>query len=537
MIKASERPFLPQKIPLDGGGLDFLGLRWVNLKLLADILLPGINNATQDFGTYCLATWIAWKFRRICKSDRDFNPENFAVFREAVEVAMSHAIRQTSSATIEFGPPHRNIGIQQKVLLPGQLTFANAKRGNSTSVFSAPLYGPSLKFVGLLTEAEAIDGTSTGIPIPHSNPAADFIGQTVEGILEGSTAFSKLTRLGPVVLSEGEIDNLALTGLHPARWRRIGKNVKRKFLSLLTPANAPNGRTTSAQLLVSTVRRLPGKTLDEIRAVWHTGLSESDKPFELSGELELHRQRWALFQIRQYQRWIIELFLYQFEVGLLNGVRSLDELTARLHRESGLGRSTLSDLFYDEARSVSSASDWNRVANQWTRKVGPSDEKYVGTHAFPCPEGNEACEMSFRLLARWWIPTCVWVAHAAHQDTITLGGEDRMSIKWFHDWIRARLSLPVRAVLREILEQLVFAQHVRIALSRFDGESQRLRFALGDHGIVPTQSTLDKLTNGIPGWTADRLNAFANILDDLSVITIDNEGRLTLGELADEIGS
>ena len=70
-----------------------------------------------------------------------------------------------------------------------------------------------------------------------------------------------------------------------------------------------------------------------------------------------------------------------------------------------------------------------------------------------------------------------------------LGGSDRMSMAWFMNWLNARRDLPMRSFLRDVFSDLVFSQHMRVALPRFDGSSQRLRFLLGDQGIEPRSSS------------------------------------------------
>ena len=71
---------------------------------------------------------------------------------------------------------------------------------------------------------------------------------------------------------------------------------------------------------------------------------------------------------------------------------------------------------------------------------------------------------------------------------------------------------------------------MRIALSRFDGHVQRLRFILGDQGLEPTKSALASLAKKDPPWMADRLNAFIGLLSDLSVVNINEEGKVSVGE-------
>ena len=52
MNEEMDEPFLTEDFSQDGGGIDFLGLRFVNLRILGTRLLPEINNAVRDCGTF-----------------------------------------------------------------------------------------------------------------------------------------------------------------------------------------------------------------------------------------------------------------------------------------------------------------------------------------------------------------------------------------------------------------------------------------------------------------------------------------------------
>jgi hypothetical protein len=117
---------------------------------------------------------------------------------------------------------------------------------------------------------------------------------------------------------------------------------------------------------------------------------------------------------------------------------------------------------------------------------------------------------------------------------MNLGGSDRISIGWFLNWLRDRQDQSVRELLRYIFSDLIFAQHMRIALARFDGIAQRLRFLLGDSGIEPTVSAYADLGRlGLP-WTPDRLGTLVTLLCDSDVLEAKGES-LSLGSKDDEI--
>ena len=104
------------------------------------------------------------------------------------------------------------------------------------------------------------------------------------------------------------------------------------------------------------------------------------------------------------------------------------------------------------------------------------------------PEGDESEELprSLQMLARWWVRLQLWLREGIHPEWMRLGGGNRISMTWFAGWIDDRLDHPMDAFVRDLSANLVFAQHLKVALARFDGRLQRLHFLLGDRGLEPT---------------------------------------------------
>src|SRR5580658_166600 len=121
------QPFQTKDFSPKGGGIDFLGLRWVNLTIVGRDLVPELNNRTADVGTFFLGAWIPWKFRQLCRKD-DFILSNYTAFREAMEVAMAYTTRDGSPAELTFERSRRRMGTDHEPPLPGLLTFKAAQR-------------------------------------------------------------------------------------------------------------------------------------------------------------------------------------------------------------------------------------------------------------------------------------------------------------------------------------------------------------------------------------------------------------------------
>lgn len=110
-------------------------------------------------------------------------------------------------------------------------------------------------------------------------------------------------------------------GFHPSYYRRSRPEIKRaflqKFLVPSRPGVSADYRRLTARLICETIRQYEFKNPEELRACWYSGLLPTGDPLELvDNKLFQHRRLWALFQLRQIQRTISELFLGCFEIGL-----------------------------------------------------------------------------------------------------------------------------------------------------------------------------------------------------------------------------
>jgi hypothetical protein len=106
-----------------------------------------------------------------------------------------------------------------------------------------------------------------------------------------------------------------------------------------------------------------------------------------------------------------------------------------------------------------------------------------------------------------------------------------MSMAWFAGWIEGRLDRTMDDLVRELFQDAVFAQHLKVALARFDGRLQRLHFLLGDRGLEPTDEAREKLGRA-PARMADRLAAFVGLLCDLDVLQEAEDQPLRAGDNA-----
>ena len=539
MSKVSDRPFLNQSFSPRGGGIDFLGMRAVNLRMLQDYLIPGINNATADFGTYCLAAWIPWKFSNLANTKDKFTYSKYQAFREAIEIAIAYSQRPESPANDRFGSPRTRIGVQQRFESGMPLRFEEVERTDATSLFAAPLYGPSLRYLKLISgNAVAIDGTSTEIPMTASDVETLILVDAVETSLKNCPEHNKLDGFGVDEVTAESLDALGNHGLHPSFYRNVSPSIKQaflqKFLVASMPGDGADRRRQTARLICETIKQYDFFNAAELRACWHTGLLPNGKQLELvDATMTQHRQLWALFQSRQLQRTFTELFLRCFEFALQSGAQSVPEAMKHWRERSPEefsidSYSSLEAFIREEAADVTGEDTFEKISIAWQSKVHGEHVQYD-----EIPQGADDSELwrALRMMARWWIRSQLFFPASQNAEFLRMGDRGRMSMRWFSEWLTHRLSQPLSKVVEDIFAEAVFSQHIKVALSRFDGQVQRLRFTLGDAGIIPSSAAAKKLAQS-PVRMADRLLSFMGLLTDLQVIDQSEESPLKVGSLS-----
>ena len=523
-----------------GGGIDFLGLRWVNLTIVGRDLVPELNNRTSDMGTFFLGAWIPWKFRQLCERP-DYTERNYKAFREKVEVALSLALREAGADPVASRARNR-VGITQKLTLPNTLTFKAASRKEHNSLYAAPNYGPSLAYLGFIMSyrSPAKDGAKPlEIAIPGDDPDTLEILRHVNAGLQKSKAFPLLASLDSPKFTEKDVSQLVEAGLDPARYR-LPPNSRAKacFCRKLLPTNAADpgyARTLTTRLLLATLARQKPLTADQARDTWYTGILPNHTRLHLtSPDLAGHAKRWSCFISRQYQRYALELFLWCFETAIKYGSRSVSDVIDHWADRAQNDGASFNRSFYDIMRDCAGPflkEDDLKTSLAWNNQVHMDHERFEWVSD---PQNDLAIEHGLTMLAGW-----CWRMLSRQQDNICaplfkLGGADRMSISWLLEWLNGRRNQPIRDLLKDVFSDLIFAQHMRIALARSDGNAQRIRFLMGDSGIEPTISARKDFGELNLPWMPDRLDTLVALLCDCDVLA-NQDGRLAPGPAASAV--
>ncbi|MBT3380707.1 MAG: hypothetical protein HOJ57_14750 [Lentisphaerae bacterium] len=195
----------------------------------------------------------------------------------------------------------------------------------------------------------------------------------------------------------------------------------------------------------------------------------------------------------------------------------------------------LDQMFGDILRQVAGdlwEDDREATSPGWNEHVHPGhpDFEYVDD-----PQDDLACNHGLRMLAGWYWRMLCRKQDAGYRHLMNLGGSDRVGMGWFLDWLGQRQHFSVRDLLKDVFSDLVFAQHMRVAISRFDGRAQRLRFVLGDSGIEPVKKVGTKLGELALPWMPDRLDTLVELLSDIDVLDLADDGTVSLGKRAGEV--
>jgi len=528
---AYERPFLTADFSHESGGIDFLGLRWVGLTIVGRYLVPELNNVTRDMGTFFLGTWIPWKFRKLCLQEKQYSEKNYRVFREKIEVGLSLTLRADSNLERASGELRNKIGNTQRCLLPASLNFKDARRKVNNSLFGAAVYGPALQAFDLIRSYRSLirEGTDPiRIPVVSDDPETKQIAEGVEHALGKSSSFRLLDTIDSPEFNWQDVKSLGECGLDPASFRRPEfKALKSCFRRRLLPASEQDpgyGRTLTARLLLQTLDQVGPISSPELREVWYTGLmKDSSKLHFNQREMQEQHLRWSCFMARQHQRYAIEIFLWVFENGLKEGLHSIEAIVDYWIKRSNSKGNRLKDSFDSILRhkagslwkddDLATSRSWNSEVTRWH-----SSFEYV-----EAPKDDFAVCHALEMLAGWYWRMLSRQDDPRMKELMSLGGSDRMGMSWFLGWLKARRKMPMKELLREIFSNLVFSQHMRVALARFDGSSQRLRFLLGERGIEATTSATEDLGDLLLPWMPDRLDTLIDLLCDCDVLAIEQD--------------
>lgn len=513
-------PWFAPDVEFPETGVDFLGLRAVNMRLI-DACLPGISNVTYNVRCYSVASWMWWKARELMRAEDvdEARAAELRSFAERVETlfAWGHGARgYTGAPGSRSSPPSAGA-------VP--LDFRSwGRSAANTSIMAAVRYGPSVKTTGGLGFLEPRKAGTFAV-----TEAGEALAVALDAELRPLAAYGAvLDRLAPVA---GRAEDASALADAWRVWEATAGEVA-VFREALRPPSGVGGRgarrTATIDLVRHTLASAPAPLdADTLRRALATGRLTDGTALAFPSELAIVRERWLALQARQLQRLALEALLSWSEERMLRDrIRRLEDLRASLlasaeatsgvAAEAPLG--TLLDgalLAFGEAgapRETNLFAVWSKLA----AALGDRDaERIVGTAlaALSCVQRVVAGLLE-RANARQRADSA---GAAAAEDEIVaacrLGGADRLSLSSLRAWLAARADAPAARSLVELVETHVLSRHLAVGVGRFDGERQRLRFTLEEEGLEPL---IDAPL--VPSVTEDRLEAALSLMVECGLV-------------------
>ncbi len=528
-------PWFPRDVGFKGTGVDFLGLRAVNMRLI-DACLPGISNVTYSIRPYSVATWMWWKARELL-NDGDAEGRMSAelrAFAERVETlfAWGHRVRGYPGAPgSRSGPPQGGAV---------SLTFASWKRSAAnTSIMAAVRYGPSVKNTNGLGFLQAWKAGTFAV-----TEAGNALAAALDAELKPLGAYHRLLNgLKPV--RGREADALELVDA----WR-VEEASEGEVAAFRAAFHAPaeiagterrGRRSGTLELVLHVLHCSPAPmAIDELRRALADRRLPDGSLFDVPEELAMVRERWLVMQVRQLQRLTLEALLtWSEEMMLRRGRRSLE--TMRTSLREAITSSTAAPPeapWRDVLKAALAAHDGGEAAPEtalfevWDRLAaalaGGDGDGIIGAALAACACVQSAVDgLLERAAERDGRRLDERIGEgAAAEDEIRaacqLGEAERLSLAHFRDWVAERMDAPAATAAIELLETHVLSRHLAVGVGRFDGERQRLRFTLEEEGLAPLIGA-----PLVPSVTEDRLAALLSLMVECGYLRRHRDNRLS----------
>jgi len=525
MLDISSTPhFLPPYRP-PTGGVDFLGLRTVNLDMMA-VCLPGFNNVTSHVRPYSVVAWIFWKLFELAeeRGRATTGSVDMMRFRDKVEnlFIWGHQLHGVRGIPGIASSPPAAAG-DGKV----PLGFKDWKRTySSTGLMAAINYGPSSKFP---------DGLGFLQPIQR-----EFFSAMGRGV-ELAKALDKELRQCP---DYGVLDNLDVKSAA----EDVAKSLFEHWsINVVTSAEKGAFRNAFYEPMAIGDGTALGRRSATLSLI-HSLLGSSDNPLVPSAireQLALTRPpagaslgnrqawlSWFILQVRQAQRIGLEAILAWLEIQLIfHGQRNVERIIdvavhgLSYHTDKFPG-ATVKDALASLREAIGGLDQLLSVSASDPNLSFLSHMEAVAI-AIKNGEGEQLLPLALRTLLMSVLATEALEAEEKGDSISELdwGGPDRISLRYWRATVEKLGGKSLKEFLRHVLEVLIISQHCSIAASRFDGRTHRLRLTLDEEGLVPLVAKPWK-----PVISPDRLETALLLMKDCGLVAGDSSAGYVLQE-------
>lgn len=500
-------PFFIDPHPPESEGVDYLGLRAINLSMM-DMMLPGINNVVALIRPFSLMAWIAWRFEEGAATLAKVSSSDFELFKQKVETAFvfSH---------VNAGDAEGLPGRQQKVPSGESIRFQFREFQRSGSILDAALYGPAIKNLsglGFLSGSEAFQSLFLKVTNSGKKLALALDERLRSGLSGQQYEFiSSLTRTdAPKELIDGNFYSA---------WRisNVSEEEKLTFSERLYQPQAigeSNSHARRAAVLKYVLETLRENneptTVSDLRSSMTRVLPESLLHSPNSQTFLQVQRHWQLLQVRQAQRLGLEaLFGWVERCLLYEQVTNVDNLVEKAMAALQVPSAVATDANFLPTQMRQLRALEGDVAQLFA--IGKKQPEYdlfglcdaVETVVKSSQPSDETLAFALRLLL-----LSVRFAQAFSEDPITkdvvgAGARFRLPLGMWADFINAHEQQPLSFVMHKIFASFIISQHLGVAASRSRDEKSRMRMSIEDRGLTSLLPNANKALR--PKRTQDRL--------------------------------
>jgi hypothetical protein len=514
------KPYRP-----DRGGVDFLGLRQVNIDMMAGVL-PGINNVTWWIRPFSVVSWIYWKFYELAARQNISQPsgEQLRVWKEKVETLFtwSHKLEGLQGLPgISFNPPAS--GAVPLEFQPWGRTALN------TSLMAAIQYGPAAKTLDGLGFLEPETG-----PFFRTCAEGRELAAALDFNLMAADVTHLLSSLAPASATPEVAHDFYPGWAVSSPTARERAAFRRAFFNAdeIGKDSAVGRRSSTVRLIQEFVESatVPVSQAQIREGLFHGRVNGSQISWK-NPDLAIGRSRWQVLQIRQLQRIGIEALLSWFEFRLQ---AHLDRDTDAIARRAEMELASATEIFpahQTVGACLQSFSEEARDLDDFLRLAGSSDLWNPPTMVQALRnivESHPVEMVAYSLRALFICARFTDLTIKSRPAELHLGGAERVSLVYLRDTLSRCSSMTLLAFLRHVFENLILSQHFSVAARRFDGATQRLRISIEEEGLAfLADSPL------IPSVTLDRLATALSLMADCGLLKGDEEsGYLPTADFA-----
>ncbi|MCG2583840.1 hypothetical protein [Massilia sp. TS11] len=510
-----ESPFFLPPHKDESGGVDYLGLRAINLQMM-DQLLPGLNNVANRIRPFSLLTWTIWAYEDYQKErNSHLEARQYLKFREKIEAlfVLSHRFA---------GIPLTGIaGAQQRIETRKKTTlrFEDLGRQSRNTLIEAVNYGPGLKGDG---------GYHFAYPHP-AVPKAFLVTKVGERLAKAfdERLRKKLTESQYEFLRSPDHFTLPTDEVvaFASAWHleKPSSKEQMEFFSRFYPSNDSGSREQTRVATIDLILSVLEHSREPLSAhEIRLSMTMGDLP-PLPRAVEDARWRWKALQLRQAQRLALEVLfgwmercIWQEDMHTTSQYASrMTEAVRQVRPDWNVETVLAGRLTYFAAMGDTSEA---LFSHGWTHPecnvVGAAVELVKAARGLTLDD--EVVVSALDLLILVAVHTEHFLRSPTLAPYVINASYQRLPLQWWATTLRAHGGESLQTFLQRLIETWLVSQHLGVAASRSTDDSGRMRLSIDDAGISSLLQGENECWS--PTLTADRVVTALSLLHECGKI-------------------